>query len=444
MELVQKVLNTANKYAMLSEGDRILIGLSGGPDSVCLGIILQNEVEREKIFCKKFSDALGIDCSIKTIDVKNYAKEKKLSVQEAARTLRYQTYERISEELNAEKIALGHTADDRAETFLLWILRGSGPRGLSGIPPVRGKIIRPLIEIEKQEIKDFLTSFPLFMKHDSLPHYMTDSSNVDVHYVRNWMRQRVIPELKKQNPALIQTIGRISDILREEDEYMERIVTKTMMRLISRKSDDTIELFLAPLENLDKPVARRVLRRAIDETEGLRGIEYIHIEDILKLIKTGKSGDRIHLPKEIKAVKSYATLLITSRKPARLQTRKLTPPGKLHLDEVAVMLTAEIVENLEKTYDGKDTAVFDYDMLSLPLNVRRRKSGDFFYPAAFGKRKKLQDFFVDEKIPRDERDAIPIVVSGEDIIWVAGYRMDERYKAGGKTKKFLILRSFII
>jgi tRNA(Ile)-lysidine synthase len=484
MNLLKKVRETIKKYSMLSEGDRVLIGLSGGADSVCLTNILDElkedfnlslnavyvdhglrpaEVKAETAFCKQLCERLEIGFLSKSVDVTRYAKEKKLGVQEAARKLRYQVFGGLSIEIKATKIALGHTIDDQAETVLMHLLRGAGYRGLSGIPPVRRQevssqqsavrsltIIRPLIEIERNEIEEFLTHPSPLVSRPSPP-FMVDSSNLKKDYFRNWIRLMVIPELKKRNPALIRNICKTADILREEDAYMEVIVTKALMRLISRKSDDTIELFLSPLETMKKPILRRVLRRAISETVGInRGIDFIHIEDMIELIKKGKSGDRIYLPKGIKAIKSYSTFILTSKIPKELKTRMLIPPGEVLLEEVSVMLVAEISESLErkdilssleKLYDGRDGAAFDFDSLSFPLIIRRRQKGDYFYPSGFGKRKKLQDFFVDNKIPKDERDTIPIVVSGDDIIWIVGHRMDERFRAKEGTKRFLIMRS---
>jgi tRNA(Ile)-lysidine synthase len=460
MQLLKKIQETIKKYSMLSEGDRVLIGLSGGPDSVCLAIILDkfgedfnlslnavyvdhglrpDEVKHERSFCKTFCDSLGITFFSKSVDVKGYAKKKRLNQQEAARALRYQVYEEISREVNATKIALAHSADDQAETFLMRILRGSGLKGLSGIPPVRGKIIRPLIETAKKEIEDFLHQNSLLVPpYSSLP-FIVDSSNLKIDYFRNWIRQKIIPELKKQNPALIKTIGRVADILREEDTYLDSIVTKTLMKLISRRRDDTVELFLFPLENMGKPILRRVLRRAINETKGLRGIGFIHIEEIIKLVKRGKSGNILNLPKGIRAVKGYSTLLLTVKTPLKLKSRAFNPPGELALEEAGIVLKAEVSENWDNKFNGKDTAVFDFERLIFPLEVRMRQKGDYFYPSGFGRRKKLQDFFVDNKIPRDERDNIPIMVSGKEIIWVVGHRMDERFKATDKTEKFLRL-----
>ncbi len=315
------------------------------------------------------------------------------------------------------------------------ILRGSGQKGLSGIPTVRGKIIRPLIETERKEIEEYLDK----LSQTSI----VDSSNLKADYFRNWLRLSVMPDFKKQNPELVKTISRVSEIIREEDNYLELIVTKTLMKLIPKKTDKMIELFLVPLETMDKVILRRVLRRAIDAVKGLRGISFIHIEDIIELIRNRQSGDRIYLPKGIRVIKGYSTLAITSELPVKLGINNLNVPGELILKEAGLMLKADFKEMLDKV-DGKSVIALDADKIKTPLIVRARQNGDFFYPSGFGKRKKLQDFFVDEKIPRDERDRIPIVLSGEDIVWIAGYRSDERFKVTGDTKKILLLESKIL
>ncbi len=456
MNLLDKVKTTIKKHSMLCEKDRVLVGLSGGPDSVCLLMLLNQLKEEYKLdlhaiyidhglrpdetpdeikFCKELCERLNISFTTKSIDVISHAKELGLNKQEAARELRYRTFEEAALEKGANRIALAHNADDQAETFIMRILRGSGQKGLSGIPPVRGKIIRPLIEIERNEIEEFLNA--------ASQSYVVDSSNIKKDYFRNWLRLSVMQEFKRKNPDLIKTISRISDILREEDNYLELIVTKTLMKLIPKKTDKTIELFLVPLETMDKVILRRVLRRAIDAVKGLRGINFIHIEDIIGLIKNGLSGDRLYLPKGIRVIKGYSTLILTSETPAKLGTYSLDVPGELILKEAGVLIKATIFERGQEVegsrVQGKETIELDADKIKTPLTVRGRKSGDFFYPAGFGKRKKLQDYFVDEKVPRDERDRIPIVLSGEDIIWIAGYRADERFKVTEETKKILML-----
>lgn len=455
MGIAEKVLTTIQKYSMLSQGDSVLIGLSGGPDSVCLLSILNSlkttlgihlfaayidhglrpdETPHEIEFCKNMCSANNIPFQTKPIDVFSYSKKMGMSKQEAARDLRYQVLDGIALELGINKIALGHNADDQAETVLMRLFRGAGPSGLSGIPAMRGHIIRPLIEVERIEIEEFLDTEKIC--------FMTDSSNLKEDYLRNKIRRLMMPEIKKINMDFIKTVSRTADIIRDEERYFSLLVTKTLMKLISRKGDNHIELFIAPLEIMDTVILRRVLRRAIDETRGLRGISFIHIEDIITLIKTGKSGDRIYLPEGARAIKKYSTLLITSEKPVMLGVYTFDSPGDVVLKEISMVIRSKIINISEFDYNKcliRNIVFIDADKVSFPLIIRSRRHGDYFYPIGFGNRKKIQDYFVDEKIPRDERDSVPLITSNDNIVWVVGHRLDERYKVEKHTKRILQL-----
>ena len=287
------------------------------------------------------------------------------------------------------------------------------------------------MDIERKEIESFLSE-----KNIS---FVTDSSNLKKDYSRNWLRSEVIPLLKEQNPSVSESLNRTAEILREEEKYLGIATTKTMMRLITRKSDESIELFLVPLLNIDLAILRRILRRSLGEIGAERGIELVHIDDIIRLIKENISGDMINLPKGIRAVKGYSTLLLTGVKPAGLETKDIDVPGEIILDENGLSLTSQLFDKSIEI-NNRNASVFDYYILSSPLQVRKRREGDYFYPEGFGRRKKLQDFFVDEKVPGEMRDTVPVVVSGEDIIWVAGYRADDRFTAKEGTKKFLVMK----
>jgi len=322
---------------------------------------------------------------------------------------------------------------------LMRLFRGSGRTGLAGIPPVRGKIVRPLIEIEKKEIEEFIAEE---MKKSALScgrPFVTDSSNMKDDYFRNWLRNNFLYEIKKKNPSVIEDICRSMDIIRDEDEYLEVIVTKTLMRLISRKSDSTIELFITPLQTIEKPILRRILRRAMNATESLRGIGLIHIEDIINLIKKGNTGDSLNLPRGIRVIKDYSILKITTEQTVKISDYELPVPGEVNVKETGIMIKASWEEKGADPGDGRFNIILDASDLKFPLVIRSRSEGDFFYPLGFGKKKKLQDFFVDEKISRDKRAGIPIVGSGNDIIWVAGLRADERCRVTDKTENILRL-----
>ena len=450
--LIVQATDTIKKHSMLKGGEKVLVGLSGGPDSVCLLAVLNRikedfdltihamyvnhnlrpeEIPAEIVFCRELCDEMKVDFRVKSVDVKGYVKEHGINKQEAARDLRYKAFHEAAMEIMAEKVALAHNADDQAETIFMRLIRGAGASGLSGMSAKRGYIIRPLLEIERRDIEDFL-------KCENLS-YVTDSSNLQTDYFRNKFRLMIMPELKKMNPSLIQSVTRTVSILQEEERYLGIIVTKTLMKMISRKTGTRIELFLTPMESMDIVILRRVLRRALDETEGLRGTSFIHIEEIIRLVKEGTSGDRIYLPGGIRVIKDYSLLVITSEEPRKMASYEINVPGEVAIVGSGVVIKTSFEEEGEDFGDGKSSVLLDAAGMKLPLKIRPRNPGDCFFPYGFGKRKKLQDFFVDEKVPRDDRDSIPLVFSGDDIVWVAGYRADDRFRVSGSTKKFLRL-----
>ena len=452
--IIDKAKETIKTHSMIAAGDRILVGLSGGADSVCLLTILKafsaeyvitvsaayidhgfrpDETQNEIAFCGGLCAGLGIYFTTRSIDPASFAKKEGLNKQDASRELRYKSLSDIAAEKDCSRIALAHTANDLAETVLMHLIRGSGPLGLAGIPPVRKPFIRPLIAISREEIEKHLGK--------TGTGHVTDSSNMKDDYLRNRIRHNIIPAIKDINPDFISTVIRSTDIMREEERYLEIQVTKTLMKLISRKSDSRIELFLLPMEALDKALLRRVVRRALAETRGLRGLGLVHIEDIIKLITNGRSGDRIYLPASFRVIKGYSTLIITSDMPARLAEYTLAGPGEIALVESSLVIAARVFDkaDVEGLGDGRRFACLDADAAEFPLTVRPRNKGDFFYPLGLDKRKKIQDFFVDEKISRDQRDIIPLLTSRGNIVLVVGHRVDDRFKVTDNTKRVLIL-----
>ncbi len=450
MDILEKMIQTIRKHSMLSGGERVLVGLSGGPDSVALLHLLTElagtwrlslhalyvdhglrprKTPSEIEFCARLAESLAVPFSVARVDVGEHRRREGLSLQEAARHLRYRAFEEHAYRIEADRIATGHNADDQAETVVMRMLRGSGPRGLSGIPPVRGGFIRPLLDLRREEIESYLD--------ERKAEFLVDASNLSKDYLRNRLRQEVMPLLREYNPDITGTLCRTADILREENEYMEVQATKALMRLISRKREGRVELFLSPLENMEKVILRRVLLRVIGETRGLRGIGLDHVESIIRLVKGGGSGSRIYLPGGIRAIRNYSTLTITAEAPERLRERPLEVPGETVLKEAGIVLISSITDHSSGTADGRTEAEFDLDSLRFPLKVRPREPGDCFYPSGLGRRKKIQDYFVDEKVPRDVRDTVPLVVTGEDIIWVAGYRTDERFGVRPSSTRIL-------
>lgn len=453
MDIIDRVVSTVDKHALLARGQSVLIGLSGGPDSVCLASILSKlrpsldlnlnamyidhglrplETPKEAEFCAGLCEKLDMGFSTSNIGVREYADENRMNLQEAARKLRYDELNANSMRLGADAIAVAHNLDDQIETFFMRLIRGSGPHGLIGIPYKRGRIIRPLLDAPRSDIEDYI-------KREGLGHVI-DSSNLKDDYLRNRLRSTLMPVLTEMNPNLSETLSHTMQVLAGENRFIEAAATKATMRLITDKTDKRIELFLSPLSAMDIVILRRVLRRAIAETHGLRGIGFVHIEEIIDLIKTGLPGDRVSLPHDIRAVKKYSTLLITSEPSMKLGTYKIEPAGLVHMAECGMSIRANLTDGAPESLQGTDAALFDADKVSLPMIIRPRREGDFFHPSGMKGTKKLQDYFVDLKIPRDERDSIAVVTTSKDeIIWIAGLRQDERFLADENTGRFLLL-----
>lgn len=446
---LDKVRDTVGKYAMLREGDTVVAGLSGGADSVALlhalnalgfGLNLHAvyidhglrpfETPAEIEFCANLCKDLGVSFCSEQISL---PPKKITNAQDTLRKLRYEILEKIAYERKATWIALGHNKDDQAETVVLNFIRGSALAGLGGIPPCRGKIIRPLIETTRENIEKYLKEIG--------QKFITDPSNLTQKYTRNKVRISLLPVLKTYNPNIVDTLSRNADIIQDENLYMERLAIKKTMTLISRKTRQRIELFLTPLQTIEKAILRRVLKTALSSVETLKGIGAGHIDDIITLINNASACASVQLPKGIRAIKGYSILTITTEeRPARISnTYSLSTPGELVIKEAGVVIRAALTDGVSDTAN-KLSVIVDGERLQLkPLTVRARLNGDYFYPMGFGRRKKVQDFFVDEKVPKDNRDSVPLVFSGGDLVWIAGMRGDERFKPTAKTKQFVKL-----
>ncbi|MBF0337205.1 MAG: tRNA lysidine(34) synthetase TilS [Nitrospirae bacterium] len=450
MDIRDKVRATVRAFSMFGmdaggcvSSMCVLSGLSGGPDSVALLRLLRelfpavsvhaiyidhglrpHETPAEKAFCGQLCEHLGVPLSIRAIE----PLQRKTPA--TMRQSRYRLYKETAMQIGASKIALGHNKDDQAETVMLNLMRGAGLTGLAGIAPTRGMVIRPLIDVSRWEILQYL--------NECNQTYCLDSSNLKDIYLRNRVRIHLMPAMVQYNPNIVDTLTRNARIIREEDEYLELAVTKKLMTLISRKTDQKIELFLVPLQGMERVLLRRLLRRATAAVEALREIGVQHIEEIIALIKNASTGDRLYLPGAVRVIKGYSTLVITSEPPVRISETELSLPGEVVIRQAGYLLRATLAEHFRQPENNRQ-ACLDAGLMSSPLKVRARVNGDYFYPLGLGKRKKVQDYFVDEKVPRDSRNSIPLVLSNDNLVWIAGYRPDDRYKVTPATKSYCLL-----
>jgi tRNA(Ile)-lysidine synthase len=457
--------------AGLGKGDKILVALSGGPDSVALLYALLEikdefnlrlyvahlnhklrgrESDQDQEFVKNLSSKLNLKFFSKSIDVKKEAKRKKLSLEEAARSVRYRYLENLADRIRADKIALGHQADDQAETFLMRLLRGAGGAGLSGIPPKRGKIIRPLIEIKKEEIEKFLKQKGLC--------YRTDSSNLLPNYFRNKIRLALLPQIKKKfNPKIVDVLNRASNIICLQQQYVEknceeilRLVCKSrkMVRLRpdvrpSGRSpqEDKIVLDLKRFMNYDICLRRETIRLCVKELCGdLVELSFDSIERTLSLIQKEKSGRKVKLIGNTWAEVSGENLAIYSRK-EKQYNYPVSLPGKKNLRSLGVRIKSEIVSRSSLPQKikskGEEVAFLDWQKLKGPFRLRSRRPKDKFRPLGMQGIKSIADFLIDMKVPRYERDEVMLLTTKGKIAWVLGYRISDEFKVTDKTKKVL-------
>lgn len=478
--LIKKVQETIKLYKMLKDGDTVLVGVSGGPDSVCLLYVLKElqeeyslslhiahlhhgirgiEADEDVRFVQSLGDSLRIPVYIEYADIPSHAKIEHVSKQEAAREVRYKFFNTVADKICADRVALGHTADDQVETFLMRILKGSGPHGLAGIPPVRDRIIRPLIGVFRAEIKEYLS------EHDI--RYRIDSSNLSAVYLRNKIRLELIPYLAKEyNPNIMDTLIRNLNILRDENIFLDEYVGKIYRDSVISESADQVRFDIRKFDSYAGPVKRRLIRYAVGSItgEGCVPLSFKHVEDALSLLQADKRGE-VHLPRGIIAERDgylFSIYLKTTATSIPPYAYTVSVPGETIVPEAGMTINTTILPSpfskdlfdsppfpkggmvglSDKCETDRYTAYFDMSKFSEPLTVRNRRTGDFFCPAGMGgKKKKIKEYFIDLKIPRRERERIPILTSPEGIIWVAGYRSDERFRVTAATEKILEVRA---
>ena len=448
-----KFIEAVKEYSMFEPGETVLVAVSGGADSTALlnllyscrehlGISLhvahlnhmlrRQDAELDARFVEGMAQRLGLPVITEAADVASFAEREKMGMEEAARVVRYEFFGRMAEKVGAKKIAVGHTADDNVETFLMRLLRGAGLRGLCGIPPRRGMIVRPLIKVWRREIEDYVGALKLVPRRDH--------TNYESKYMRNSVRLKLIPQLKIYNLNIKEIILQTILLLTEDNLYLESKGAEILNELAVSRNIGEIRIDIAKLKRQETILQRHVLRLAVEKVKGdLTQLSFNHIQEIINKLGSTERWE-LHLPDGIFAVGERNALTVCREKPKIMETKPfrylLSIPGEVKLEEVGRVLRGSFTERVEINA-GTSTAYVDYNALGKEIVVRGKLAGDRFSPLGLKGMKKLQDYFVDEKIPSEERGRIPIVESVGKIVWVAGKRLDERAKVTPKTKKIV-------
>lgn len=455
---VAKIKRTVKKYSMLESGDTVVVGVSGGPDSMALLAFLHQmqdhynlqlqvahlnhgfrgkEALKDAQFVHDMAQRFGLPCAIKTVDVPSFKKKSTLSSQEAAREVRYQFLEEVRKRCNASKIALGHNADDQAETLMMWLLRGTGLQGLGGIPPVRRGIIRPLIETTREEIETFLTE-------KNIP-FVVDSSNQNPDYLRNKLRQQLFPLLKEHyNPQLVKRLAKTASIVRLDNEYLDSITQAMLEDIIVSRDSTSAVINRTALLALPVALQVRCIRSVLEKVKGnLKRISATHCNAILKIVSNDKPSKVLQLPDGIRVEKSYQQLKLTRPQSAPLPFHYsfTAIPDRVRIQEIGREMHFAIVEgNDHASIDNNArVACLDEGKVVMPLTIRNVKPGDRFQPLGMEGEKKIKDFFIDEKVSLPERRRIPLVLCKEVVVWVGGMRIDHRLRVTKNTRKMLTI-----
>jgi tRNA(Ile)-lysidine synthase len=454
--LLNKIKDTIRRFAMLESGDRALIAVSGGPDSVCLLSALHvlsaelkislhiahldhmfrgKESEAEANFVNDLARELGIPSTIEHIDVPSYCREHGLSPQAGAREVRYSFFARVAQAAGAARIATGHTATDQAETFLMRLLRGAGTAGLSAIPPIRGNIIRPLIELTRDEILEYLGTAGLS--------YVTDPSNTKPLYTRNRIRLELLPVLKRFNPGIEATLASEAGLLRDEDSAIDAHL-ETIRERIILKDKGIITLRRDQFNALPLAFRRRIFR-TITALVGHEPSELslVQIDETLAFMATSQTGRSMNLSHGLVVGREYDRFIISTAGAVPDFSYTLALPGTTLIHELGLTVETRLIGDGKAPQERENNlwqAEFDYDKISPFLTIRNRRPGDTFCPSGMGgKSKKLQDYLVDKKVPQRQRDRVPLLYAGADLIWVVGYRTDFRFLPGPDTTRMLVV-----
>jgi tRNA(Ile)-lysidine synthase len=468
--VLKRVGETIEKHGMLSYGDRVGVAVSGGPDSVALlnalimivpeyGLDLSilhlnhgirgEASDSDEVFVREIAKSKGLPFRAKAVSVPAIMKKKKGSLEEISREERYRFFQEIFKEDNLDRIALGHNLDDQAETVIIKFLRGSGMEGLRGMLPVRdGIYIRPLINVARSEIDSFLEKEGIG--------FVRDESNESVQFLRNRIRNELIPELRdKYNNSLVDTINRTATILRIEDDFIQRTVEGILSDWGISRDENEVRIEIRKLAALHEALRQRIIKELLeDKTTSKKGIGYRHVRAVMDLVEGENVSGVLSLPYNVVICREYDTIIISRNERLRHSSglksegrktfeREKTEgfscqvkiPCRIAVPNADMSFRFEFVGSDEIDFRLENAVFIDYDKMVPPISIRNVREGDRIQPLGMEGTKKLSDIFIDKKILKGKREHIPLVADEESVLWIPQIALSQRVKITDMTEK---------
>jgi tRNA(Ile)-lysidine synthase len=457
--LMESALQAIRDHTMIAPGDRVLVAVSGGIDSIVLLDVLRHLVEEipfeivvghvdhglrgaESVADAAFVEALavshGLPVLIQRLDSSDFREARALGREGAARHARLSALTGMADRCGARRIALAHTANDRAETVLYHLTRGTGPTGLRGILPVRDRFIRPFIHSPRREIAAYADEAGLKWREDA--------TNTDLTFARNRIRHRVLPELQAINPEVVGAVCRAADLTADLDRALAYLVEETADRLgaCDAGPDDGIRWPREKVRRLPEDVARSLIREGLRRARGdLTGLSLEHIDAVHQLVRGARAHGELSLPGVRVRVERDTLAFVVSRADAPPPWDVLLELGENEVSP-GVTLTLGVVPrsevDLSTAANDPWIEVADADCVTLPLRLRSRRPGDRFRPLGLDQESKLKAFLINVRSPYFERDRIPLLCDEHKIIWVVGYRLSDTVKVTDRTERVLSMR----
>jgi len=442
---VERARATTERRGLLKGGETVVVAVSGGPDSLSLLHVLARLAPEMRLslhvahfdhrlregsaadaaFVALAASRLELPATIRAADSTDTPKG--LSPEQAARERRYAFLDEVADAAGATKIATGHTLDDQAETVLMRVVAGTGIRGLGGIRPVRGRIIRPLIDARHADAEHFCRALGLRPRRDP--------TNADTTFLRNAVRAELLPVLADRfNARSAEALARLSDLARDDDALLDEIAAAALVPDITA---DGVRFDVTALLALHPALQRRVLR-------AVAPLDAEHAERVLGMARRGRTGDAIDLPSRLNARLEYGSLLLgrAPTPPDRAAPVALAVPGVTELPSWSMRMRTFVDTRAPSAWpDGRRSCVLDAQRAGSSLTVRRPRRGDRFRPLGMRNAKKLGDYFTDAKVPGTERERAAVVTNRDAVVWVVGHRVDDRFKVTARTTRYLWLET---